>query len=132
MEKATAAAKFGKYTQSALHASAGTWPSTPGVAYELKPGVQVSGGRLSESGGIDGSATDTVGRSKERGGMLGSELLSRRIIAGAVAKGGGVMAARTGSAGEGNGVRVGDAAARKGSNSDAPRSGIENLIVRAG
>jgi len=94
--------------------------------------VQVSGGRLSESGGIDGSATDTVGISKERGGMLGSKLLSRRIIAGAVAKGGGVMAARTGSAGEGNGVRVGDAAARKGSNSDAPRSGIENLIVRAG
>jgi hypothetical protein len=125
MEKATAATKFGKYTHSALHASAGTWPSRPGVAYELKPGVQVLGGRSSERDGMDGFAIDTIGRFNERGGILGSKLPSRRE-GGAVAEGGEVMATRTESAGER--VRVGEAAERRGS-SKALRSGSENLIA---
>jgi len=85
-EKATAAAKFGKYAQSALHASAGTYPSTPGVAYALKPGVHVGGGRSSEKDFMDGFAIVTSGMSKERGGMLGAWSPSRR-------EGGGVMEA---------------------------------------
>jgi hypothetical protein len=125
MEKATAAAKFGKYTHNALHASAGTYPSRPGVAYELKPGVQVLGGRLNEKDGMDGFAIDTVGRSNERGGILGSKLPSRRE-GGAVAEGSEVVTARVESAGEG--VGVGEAVERRGS-SRARRSGRENLIA---
>jgi hypothetical protein len=87
--------------------------------------VQVSGGRSSERDGMDGFAIDTVGRFNERGGILGSKLLSRRE-GGAVAEGGEVIAARAESAGEG--VGVGEAAARRGS-SKAPRSGSEDLII---
>lgn len=92
IENAIAAAKFGEYAHIALHASAGTYPSMPGVAYALKPGVHVSGGRSSENDALDGSAMDIVGRSNERGGMLGSKSLLRRA-GGAIERGGDVMAA---------------------------------------
>lgn len=75
--------------------------------------------------GMVGSTSDSVGRSSERGGILGSKLSSRREGA-AVAEAGEVMAARAESAGEG--VGVGEAAERRGS-SKALRSGSENLIV---
>ena len=76
---------------------------------------------------MDGFAIDTVGRSNERGGMLGSKLLSRRE-GGAVVECGHAMVARVESAGEG--VGVGEAAERRGS-SKALRSGSENLIAWA-
>jgi hypothetical protein len=53
-EKAMAMAKFGKYSQFALHASAGTWPFNPGLAYALFPGVQVCAGRSSDSDSENG------------------------------------------------------------------------------
>jgi hypothetical protein len=74
---------------------------------------------------MDGFAIDTVGRFNERGGILGSKLPSRRE-GGAVAEGRKVVEARAESAGEG--VRVGEAAERRGS-SRALRSGSENLIA---
>jgi hypothetical protein len=83
--------------------------------------VQVSGGRSSEKDAMDGFAIDIVGRFNERGAILGAKFSSRR-------EGGAVMAARTGSAGEG--VGLGEAAERRGSNS-ALRSGSECLIVLA-
>jgi hypothetical protein len=43
---------------------------------------------------MDGFAIDTTGMSNDRGGILGSNLSSRRDR-GAAAEGGGVMAART-------------------------------------
>ena len=91
--------------------------------------MQVLGGRLSEKDGMDGFAIDIVGRSNERGGILGSKLSSRRE-GGAVAEGGEVMAARAESAGEGVEMGVGEAAERRGS-SKALMSGSENLIARA-
>ena len=60
----------------------------PGVAYALKPGVQVWVGRSRETGGIDGAAID--GRSSESGGILGAKLSSRRE-GGATMEGGGVI-----------------------------------------
>ena len=72
---------------------------------------------------MDGFVIDTVGRFNERGGILGSNLSSRRE-GGAVAEGGEV--ARAESAGEE--VGVGEAAERRGS-SMALRSGSENLIA---
>jgi hypothetical protein len=76
---------------------------------------------------MDGFATDTLGRSNERGGILGSKFLSRREGA-AVAEGGEVMAARAESAGEGVGL---DEAAERWGSSKALKSGSENLIARA-
>lgn len=109
----------------ALHEPAETKPSTPGIAYEGLPGVQVWTGRLSERDGMDGFAIDIEGMSNERGGMFGANFSSRRA-GGAVAEGGEVMAARAESAGEG--VGVGEAAERRG-NSKALRSGSESLIA---
>jgi hypothetical protein len=119
IEKAIAAAKFGKYTHRALHAPAGTKPSTPGVAYEGNPGVQVWTGRSSDRVGMDGAAIETLGRSSE------SLKASSRLFGGVVAEGGEVMAARAGSAGEGMGV--GEAMERRGSK--VPRSSNDGLIA---
>lgn len=88
--------------------------------------MQVNGGRSSERDGIDGPATATVGRFNESGGILGSNLSSRREGGGvAVAGGADVKAARAGRAGAG--VGVGEAEERRG-NSKALSSGSENLI----
>jgi hypothetical protein len=76
---------------------------------------------------MDGSAIDTVGRSNERGGRLGSKLSSRRTGR-AIAEAGEVMAARAKSAGEG--AWVGEAAERRGS-SKMLSSGSGNLITPA-
>lgn len=80
---------------------------------------------MSERDGMDGSATDTVGRTNERGGILGSKLPSRRKGE-AAAEGGKVMAARAESVEEVLGV--GKAAERRGS-SKVLRSVSENLIA---
>ena len=84
--------------------------------------MQVGGGRSSEKGAID-----TGGISNERGGMLGSKLLSRRD-GGAVREGGEVNTARSGSVGESGIAGVGEAAERSGSNK-ALRSGNVSLIA---
>jgi hypothetical protein len=123
IEKATAAAKFGKYSQRALHASAGTYPSRPGVAYALKPGVHVGVGRLSDSGGIEGSEIETGGiemvgrlRSSEnaRGEMLRldtAERLMRDDREMLVLTGGDMNVIEDGEASVEDGVRDGEAAA---------------------
>lgn len=99
----------------------------PGVAYEMNPGVQVSGGRFSDKDGMDGFAIEIVGRFSERGGILGSKLPSRRE-GWAVAEGGEVIAARAEIAGEG--VGAGEAEERRGS-SRTLRSASEIIIARA-
>jgi hypothetical protein len=78
---------------------------------------------------MDGFAIDTVGMFNERGGILGSNLSSRRE-GGAEAEGGEMMAVRADSTGEGvgTGVGVGEAAERRGS-SKALRNGSETLIA---
>jgi hypothetical protein len=93
----------------------------PGVAYDGKPGVQVSTGRLSESDGMDGAAIE----GRFSGGRLGAYGSSRRMTV-ASAVGGEVMAARARRAREG--VGVGEAAEKEGS-SKALRSGKDNLIA---
>lgn len=80
------------------------------------------------SDGMDGSAMDTgdiVGRSRERDGILGAKLSSRRG-GGAMTEGGDVMAARVGRVGEW--LEAGNAATRRGS-SKVPRNGSECLIA---
>jgi hypothetical protein len=74
---------------------------------------------------MDGFAIDIVGRFNERGGILGSNLSSRRD-GGAVGEGGGVMATRAERAREG--TEVGKAAGRRGS-SKALKNGSENRIA---
>ena len=97
------------------------------MAYELKPGVQVSGGRSSESDGMEGSAIDIVERSNENGAMSGAKSSSRRE-GGAVADGTELMTSLAALAGEGIDVGVGEAMQWKGSRK-ALRSASVYLMV---
>ena len=124
-ENVIAAAKFGKYAHSALHALAGTEPSRPGVAYALKPGVHVCGGRLRENDAMDGFAIEIEGMSSERGGMLACKLKSRRENR-TPKKGGAVTAA--GVRITGDAVGVGEATGITGSSKALRRS--ECLIAQ--